>query len=171
MLHHIAVLKAQYTYFRFFWYPDNNPYKPIIEYICKLHLVGNTWSPAIANLASRYASRKNPPKVCASWVIKDDIMDPYQLNGTRHPDEIERSLVYNFYVEHFLVSEESPKAALRLIQEGISRFFRYDLKLCKVQSRSEEIREAFPTGRPHTKSMTLIPGDRANETLLQTIRH
>ena len=127
--------------------------------------MGNTSSPAIANLAVRYAAREFPPENGAAWIVEDDIMDPYQLNRTRQPDEVERSLANNFYVDDFLASESTPQKALRLIQEGVRRFKRYSLKLCKVQSNEPTIRDAFPSDEPRPRIMSLSPGDPTGETL------
>ena len=63
---------------RFFWYEDNDPEKDIIEYWSNVHLMGNRHTPAIANLAVRYAARKDPPKNGIQWMKEDDLQDPYQ---------------------------------------------------------------------------------------------
>ena len=104
MFHQIAIPDSQCTYLRFFWYQDNDPEKPIIEYMSRVHLMGNTSSPSVANIAVRYAARKIPPKDGKTWIREDDIMDPYQLNRTRKPDKVETALANNFYVR--LVSLE-----------------------------------------------------------------
>ena len=41
-------------------------------------------------------------------------------------------------------SDRTEKDALRLIQTAISRLGRYDLNLCKVQSNTKKVREAYP---------------------------
>ena len=50
MFHHIALPEEQSTYLRFFWFKNNDPNEEMIEYWSKVHLVGNTSGPAIANL-------------------------------------------------------------------------------------------------------------------------
>ena len=75
------------------------------------------------------------------------------MNRTRIPDDYERTLAQKFYVDDFLASAPTPEAALSLIEVGISRFERYNLKLCKVQSNSDVIRKAYlskDTGRSVT---------------------
>ena len=101
--------------------------------------MGNTSSPAIANLAVRYAARKDPPTNGKQWLKEDDLVDPCQSNRERIPDEIEKTLSQQFYVDDFLASEPTQQAALDLINEGIARFKRYDLKLCKVQCNAETV--------------------------------
>ena len=121
--------------------------------------MGNTSSPAIANLGVRYAARKDPPANGRQWLIEDDLLDPYQLNRTRIPDDYERTLAQQFYVDDFLASAPTPEAALSLIDEGISRFRRYDLKLCKVQSNSDVIRKAYPSKDKIQTKVDLAPCD------------
>ena len=159
MFHQLAVPDEQNNHMRFFWYRDNDPNKEIIEYWSKVHLMGNTSSPAIANLGVRYAARKDPPVNGRQWLVEDDLLDPYQLNQTRIPDNYENTLAQQFYVDDFLASAPTPEAALRLIDEGISRFKRYDLKLCKVQSNSGVIRKAYPSKDKMKTKVDLAPCD------------
>ena len=103
MFHKIAIPPDQYTYLRFFWYKDNDPRKAIIQYWSKVHLMGLTSSPANANLAVRYAARKQPPIDGQTWIQEDDILTLDQPNRTRIPDHIETILVQQFYVEIYHV--------------------------------------------------------------------
>ena len=144
MFHQIAVPEHQHTYLRFFWYQDNDPDKDLIEYISRVHLMGKTSSPAVANLAVRYAARNQPPVSGEQWIREDDLLDIYQINQTRVPDKVERSLTKQFYVDDYVAAAETEQEALEMIKEGIRRFQRYDMKLCKVQSNSELVRRAYP---------------------------
>merc|ERR1711873_75908 len=63
MFHQFAVPDHQRTYLRFFWYKDNNPNNPIIEYWSKVHLMGLSSSPAVANTGIRYGVRSLPQVV------------------------------------------------------------------------------------------------------------
>merc|ERR1712015_36346 len=49
MFHQFAVPDKDKTYLRFFWYENNDPDRPMIEYWAKVHLMGLKSSPAIAN--------------------------------------------------------------------------------------------------------------------------
>ena len=115
MFHQIAVPEQDRTYMRFFWYENNDPEKEIIEYWSNVHLMGNTHSPAVANLAVKYATRREPPKNGIQWMKEDDLEDPYQSHRTRIPDETEQTLTKQFYVDDFLASAKTPEAALNLI--------------------------------------------------------
>ena len=140
MFHQIAVPDHHRTNMRFFWYKDNDPKKELIEYWSNVHLQGLRSSPAIANLAIRYAVREQPPINGEEWLEEDDLCDPYQCKRTRIPDDVERALSEQFYVDDFCASAPTDEEALNLLNEGISRLQRYDLNLCKVQSNSELIR-------------------------------
>ena len=131
MFHQIAVPEHQHTYLRFFWYQDNDSDKPLIEYISRVHLMGKTSSPAVANLAVRYAARSQPPESGEQWIEEDDLLDIYQLHRKRDPDEVEKSLTKQFYVDDY-VAAATEQQALDMVEEAIRRFQRYSMKLCKV---------------------------------------
>ena len=50
------------------------------------------------------------------------------------PDETEKMLARNFYVDDLLISQPTEEQALETIKEGIRRLKRYYLNLSKVQS-------------------------------------
>ena len=103
--------------------------------------MGLTSSPAVANLIVRYASRETPPANGEIWIKEDDLLDPYQLNQRRSPDEVENVMVNQFYVDDLLFSSPSEERALQILTEGIRRLDRYQLNLCKVRSNSQLIRD------------------------------
>ena len=90
MFHQFAIPDHQRTYLRFFWYKDNNPNKPIIEYWSKVHLMGLTSSPAVANTGIRYAVRKHPPSNGRQWMSEDDLLDPLHQDATRTQDDLKK---------------------------------------------------------------------------------
>ena len=79
---------------------------------------------------------------------EDDLLDTLQANRTREPDEVEKILTRNFYVDDLLASAPTEESALHLIQEGIARLKRYDLNLCKVQSNAPLITQNYPSSEP-----------------------
>lgn len=163
MFHQIAVRDNKTTYLRFFWYRDNTPNQDIIEDMARVHLMGNTSSPAVANLAVRYAARKEPPKNGQEWIKEDALLSPYQSNRTREPDPVERSLTNGFYVDDLLNSDPTPQHALHLLEEGIARFTRYDFTLCKVQLNSDLIRNEYPSDEAGPTTMDLAPADLSSD--------
>ena len=121
MFHQFAVPDHQRTYLRFFWYKDNNPNNPIIEYWSKVHLMGLTSSPAVANTGIRYGVRSLPPSSGRKWLVEDDLLDPLHANATRCPDTLEKNIAEGFYVDDLLASQLTEEEALQLIQQAISR--------------------------------------------------
>ena len=155
MFHQFAVPDHQKTYLRFFWYENNDPNRPLIEWWSKVHLMGLKSSPAIANTGIRFAAREHPPRNGSEWIREDDLLDPIHPNATRTQDQIEKDLADGFYVDDLLTSKPTEKDALNLIQTGISRTERYDLKLCQVQSNSQMVRKAYPPKDPLPEVITL----------------
>ena len=144
MFHQFAIPDHQRTYLRFFWYRDNDPNQQLIEWYSRVHLMGLRSSPAAANLGIRYSARKHPPRDGHTWIREDDLLDPYQRNRTRSTDDLENTLANNFYVDDFMNSQPTEESALEIINEGIRRFKRYELKLCKVRSNSPLVRNNYP---------------------------
>ena len=165
MFHQIAVPEEQSTYLRFFWYQDNDPSMPLIEYMSRVHLMGLTSTPAIANLAVRYAVREVPPVDGDTWMKEDDIMDPYHKKAIRTPDNMERAAAKSHYVDDFLKSCETEKRARRYIRTTLERLWRYDLKLCKVHSNSDAIQKEFSPGIERPKEMSQTTADLSSPAL------
>ena len=65
----------------------------------------------MANLAVRYAARMKPPANGNAWITEDDLLDPYQPNRTRMPDDIEQTLTSQFYVDDFMASKPTTEEA------------------------------------------------------------
>ena len=86
--------------------------------------MGKTSSPAVANLAVWYAARSQPPESGEQWIREDDLLDIYQLNRKREPDEVEQSLTKQFYVDDYVAAAETEQDALQMVSEGIRRFQR-----------------------------------------------
>ena len=59
MFHQFAIPDDLRTYLRFFWFENNDPDRPIIEWWSKVYLTGLKSSPAIANTGIRFAVRHN----------------------------------------------------------------------------------------------------------------
>ena len=113
----------------------------------------------MANLAVRYAARAEPPSSGQQWLLEDDLLDAYQTRKTREQDPVERSLSKQFYVDDYLGSAHTERSGLGMLTEGIGRFRRCQFKLCKVQSNSPMIREAFSDGTASKTVVDLSPVD------------
>ena len=70
MFHQVAFSEKDRTYLRLFWYEDNDPDKPRVEYWSKDHVVGLKSSPSITNYGIRYAARAQPPPVVGTGYTK-----------------------------------------------------------------------------------------------------
>ena len=163
MFHQFAIPEDKRTYMRFFWYRNNDPTQEIIEYYSRVYLMGLRSSPAIANVEIRYAARKHPPKDGHTWITDDDLLDPYQTNRSRIPDETEETLSKNFYVDDFMNSQPTQQESLYVINEGIRRFRRYDLNLYKVQSNALSVRQECPPAEPLVDIVELSPNGSTPE--------
>merc|ERR1711873_192579 len=80
MFHQFAIRDEQKTYLYVFWFKDNDPDAPLIEWWSKVHLIGLNSSPAIANTGIRFAVRQSPPANGDQWIKEDDLLDPIHLN-------------------------------------------------------------------------------------------
>ena len=159
MFHQFAVPDEQKTYLRFFWYENNDPNRPIIEYWSKVHLMGLKSSPAIANTGVRFALREHPPTSGSEWIREDDLLDPLHPNATRIQEPTEKTLAEGFYVDDLLTSQPTEEDALHLIQTAISRMQRYDLNLCKVHSNAQLVSQAYPPDEPPPDTINLKERD------------
>ncbi len=92
---------------------------------------------------------------------EDDLLDPYQQNRTRKPDEIEKVLSQQIYVDDLIASRPSLKEAVQLIDEAIGRFRRYQLEFCKVSSNSAMIRREYPNQAKISPIKSLAPVEQA----------
>ena len=86
---------------------------------------------------------------------EDDLLDNLHQNATRTQEPLEKILAGGFYVDDLLTSQPTEEDALNLIKTAIYRLGRYDLKLCKVQSNAQLIRQAYPTEDKTPEIMTL----------------
>ncbi len=57
MFHCFLVKSEDRNFLRFFWYEDKDPEKTVIEYKMKVHILGNSPSPAVAIYGLRQAEK------------------------------------------------------------------------------------------------------------------
>ena len=57
MFHSFLVQEQHRDLLRFFWYKDNNPNRELTEYRMKVHVLGNTSSPAVATFCLRKTAK------------------------------------------------------------------------------------------------------------------
>ena len=91
--------------------------------------------------------------------MEDDLLGPKQSQERRNPDKIEEILSQQFYVDDFIASAATPEEASFLLQEGIERLGRCQMKLGKIQSNCPEVRNLFPDSQPPPPTVDLSPAD------------
>ncbi|KAK3105444.1 hypothetical protein FSP39_025380 [Pinctada imbricata] len=124
MFHCFGVSEKHRNYLRFLWYTDNDTNKPLMEYRMKVHVFGNTTSPAVATYGLRQAALTAEP-----------------IYGTDMREFVER----NFYVDDALVSLPSASNAIDLIQRTQEALMANgNLRLHKIASNDHEVMENFP---------------------------
>ncbi|CAN2390320.1 RNA-mediated, partial [Pristimantis euphronides] len=123
MFHCFFVKEEHRDFLRFFWFRDNDPTKDIIEYHMKVHIFGNSPSPAVAIYGLRLSAREGE---------KD------------FGEDVKQFVQRDFYVDDGLKSLPSPEAAISLLKRTQSALACTNLRLHKIASNSKEVMKAFP---------------------------
>ncbi|XP_040197421.1 uncharacterized protein LOC120930263 [Rana temporaria] len=124
MFHCFLVKKEHRNFLRFLWFKDNDPSKDVTEYRMKVHIFGNSPSPAVAIYGLRRTAQKAEEKYGADvrlFVEKD------------------------FYVDDCLKSMPSDETAISLLKRTQEMFSLSNLRLHKIASNSQKLMEAFPS--------------------------
>lgn len=111
MFHCFHVRPEDRNFLRFFWYKDNDPNEEVIEYRMKVHIFGNSPSPAVAIYGLRRAAQEGESEY-----------------GSDAREYVER----DFYVDDGLKSLPTVKAAVDLLQRTQKMLARSNLRLHKL---------------------------------------
>ncbi|XP_071226640.1 uncharacterized protein [Salvelinus alpinus] len=123
MFYCFGVREDHRDYLRFLWYEDNNPDRNITEYRMKVHVFGNSPSPAVAIYCMRRAA----------------------LQGEKeHGSEPKQYVVRNFYVDDGLTSVATTEEAINILRKTQAMLAESNMKLHKIASNSKTVMEAFP---------------------------
>ena len=95
MFHQFFVPPEERTYMRFFWFKNNNPEEPLVEYWSNVHIMGKRDSPSIANFGLRFAAIRPGTVSPEDWIETDDLLDPTQTNRKRPLDPVEEFIKNN----------------------------------------------------------------------------
>ena len=126
MFFNFFVTDKHRDYLRFFWFEENDITKPLIEYRMKVHVFGNSPSPAVATIGLRKS-------VCGHAQDED-----------KDCDEVCNFVKHNFYVDDGLISMTNEEHAVSIIKETQKRMLTNGkLKLCKVTSNSSKVLSNF----------------------------
>lgn len=123
MFHCFAVREDHRDYLRFLWFRNNDMDKDILEYRMKVHIFGNSPSPAVTIYGLRQAAREGEPEY--------------------RPDTrtfVER----DFYVDDGLKSLPTEEEAIDLLRRTQASLAESNLRLHKIASNSAGVLSAFP---------------------------
>lgn len=123
MFHCFEVNEDHRNFLRFLWYRDNDVTKEVIEYRMKVHVFGNSPSPAVAIYGLRRAIREGAPQ-----------------HGADTINFVER----HFYVDDGLISVPTDHEAIDLMRRTQSSLGESNLRLHKFASNSQTVLTAFP---------------------------
>ena len=123
MFHSFKVKKEHRDFLRFLWYKNNDPTAEIIEYRMKVHIFGNTSSPAVANHGLRKTA---------------------EVEESKFGSDAKAFVDRNFYVDDGLHSAPNTEKATDLLRRNQSMLATANLRLHKIASSHAEVMEAFP---------------------------
>ena len=124
MFHSFIVKEKHRDYLRFLWYEDNDPVGKVIEYRMKVHLFGNTSSPAVAPLGLRKTA---------------------QVGENQFGSDARKIVERNFYVDDGLKSLPGREESIDLLQRRQAMLATANLRLHKIASNDAEVTQAFPS--------------------------
>lgn len=123
MFHSFQLPVEDRDYLRFYWYRDNDPDNKLVQMRARVHIFGNTASPAVANFGMQFAA--NHPNSAQFPGGKEFILD-------------------RFYIDDGLASADSDEAAIDIIQGARSILGTFNIRLHKIISNSYNVLKAFP---------------------------
>ncbi|XP_056000809.1 uncharacterized protein LOC130046450 [Ostrea edulis] len=125
MFYCFKVKENHRNFLRFFWFKDNNPNNPMVEYRMTVHVFGNRPSPAVATYGIRRTVLNAETEFGQD--VRDFVMD-------------------NFYVDNGLMSLPTASEATSLIRRTQKALLvEGNMRLHKISSNSEEVLGSFPT--------------------------
>ncbi|GAA6083541.1 uncharacterized protein LOC122144631, partial [Tachysurus ichikawai] len=122
MFHCFLVRPEDRNFLRFFWHGNNDPEQNIIEFRMKVHIFGNSPSPAVAIYGLRQAVK---------------------VTETEYGSDVLKFIERDFYVDDGLKSLPSATAAIDHLKRTQEALARSNLKLHKIASNSEEVMNVF----------------------------
>ncbi|XP_042611086.1 uncharacterized protein LOC109074690 [Cyprinus carpio] len=106
---------------RFLWFKDNNPESEVVDYRMRVHVFGNSPSPAVATYGLRRAAQEGEKDFgCCEFIKKD------------------------FYVDDALRSFATEAEAVDVLKRAQNLLAGYNIKLHKITSNKVDVINAFP---------------------------
>ncbi|XP_064461872.1 uncharacterized protein LOC135372079 [Ornithodoros turicata] len=122
MFYCFVVREEHRDFLRFFWFLDNDPTKEVVEYRMRVHVFGNSPSPAVA-----------------TYGLRRTAIDGEEQFGTDVREFVEK----NFYVDDGLTSLPAEQAAIDLLRRTPDMLSTANLRLHKIASNSVTVMKAF----------------------------
>ncbi len=123
MFHCFLVKEDHRDFLRFLWYRNNNPTSDIVDYRMRVHLFGNSPSPAVAVYGLRQAAKKAEAD-CGS--------------------DARRFIASEFYVDDALKFFSTEEEAISVLGRAQKMFAASNLRLHKIASNRPAVIEVFP---------------------------
>ena len=125
MFYCFLVSENHRNFLRFFWYLDNDPDSELVEYRMRVHVFGNSPSPAVAS----YGLRK----------IADRSKEDFGI-------DVQEFISNDFYVDDGLTSTPNVDTAVSLMKRTQQAFQEHgNIRLHKIASNSKEVMSSFPS--------------------------
>lgn len=123
MFYCFEVREDHRDYLRFLWYVDNDTNKDICDYRMKVHVFGNSPSPAVA----MYCMRRTA------------------VEGEKEfGHDAKQFIMRNFYVDNGLSSTATREEAVEILTNAQNMLAQSNLKPHKIASNEHKVVEAFP---------------------------
>ncbi|RXN11518.1 hypothetical protein ROHU_029945 [Labeo rohita] len=123
MFHCFVVREDHRNFLRFLLYKNNDPENKVVEFRMRVHVFGNSPSPAVAMFGLKKAA----------------------LEGEKeHGSETRQFIEMNFYVDDALVSLPTEQEAITLLKNAQAMLATSNLRLHKIASNKMEVMRAFP---------------------------
>ena len=152
MFHSFHVTEHHRDKLRFFWWQDNNPSKPMVTYRAKVHIFGNTSSPAIATLCLHKAANFPHPDL-----LEDRVWHLY--------DSARDYIKSHFYCDDGLGTAPNAMQAIETLQRSRDLLSRLNIHLHKIVSSSQDVIKAFPSSEVATSPNVDLSQSSTHRTL------
>nr|XP_055053880.1 uncharacterized protein LOC129439016 [Misgurnus anguillicaudatus] len=141
MFYCFVVQEEHRDYLRFLWYEDNDTEKNVIDYRMKVHVFGNSPSPAVAIYCMRKAAQEGEKE---------------------HGTDAKRLVEKQFYVDDCLSSVTTAEDAIDILTRTREMLAEYNLLLHKIASNDKQVVNAFPV---EDRAVSIKDLDLSTETL------
>ena len=144
MFHNFYIKPEEKDFTRFYWFSQNKPDSNICQYRARVHIFGNTSSPALANLGIRYAVSNLPAAM----------------------SHVEQFVGEQFYVDDAFGCASSVTTATKILKDTITVLKGYNIRLHKLCSSSKEVLQSFPSSEIAENTRTIDFAENSQQSAL-----